>query len=136
MRLLDLIRSKEPVAEGLPPFIRELRDIGPVRVMRLQGNVGKEIGAEFTAQMKASEHDRAAFERPLLLDFAGTTDWDFSTVSFLLVAFGKRMAAHAKVGIINAPPELLAELRIAKLIDLFLIFDSEAEALAGLAPGK
>ena len=45
----------------------------------------------------------------------------------------RRVAAHAKVAIVNAPPKLLAELEITRLRDIFPIYSSEDEALAKLA---
>lgn len=69
------------------------------------------------------------FERSLLLDFAETTGSDFSTVAYLVDALRRRVATSAHVGIINAPPPLLAELAIARLEGLFSVFGSEQEAL-------
>ena len=43
------------------------------------------------------------------------------------------MAAHAHVGIINASPQLIAELEITKLKGMFSVFASEEEAIAALA---
>jgi hypothetical protein len=43
------------------------------------------------------------------------------------------MAAHAQVGIINPPPQLIAELELAKVQGLFRVFPSEEQALAELS---
>lgn len=90
------------------------------------------IGREEREAEEARETAAEAFSRPLLLDFKATTESDFSTIASLVQALRRRVAAHAKVAIINAPPKLLAELEISRLGDLFPIYSSEAEALAKL----
>lgn len=133
MRIRDIFKSGPPEPHALPGFIREVQDVKNVRILRLHGSVGKDIGGQVREWQKEDEESGAVFERPLLMDFAGTTDWDFSTVSYLVLSLSKRMHAHARVGIIHAPPELLAELKIVKLDNLFEVFDTEAEALAALS---
>ena len=84
------------------------------------------------------------FTRPLLLDFRGTTAWDFSTVSYIIQQMRNRMGAGgaggagapmgrpAPVGIINAPPELRAEFEMAKLDELLRVYGTEEEALEAM----
>jgi anti-anti-sigma factor len=112
-------------------FIRAVEDVRGVRIIRLQGPVGMEIGQEEREAENASQA-AAAFSRPLLLDFNATTAWDSSTIAYLIRALRRRLTAHAKVAIINAPPKLLAELEITRLRDMFPIYSSEDEALAKL----
>jgi hypothetical protein len=45
MKLLHILGLGHNQPDELPEFIRELRDIRGVRVIRLQGPVGKDIGA-------------------------------------------------------------------------------------------
>jgi anti-anti-sigma regulatory factor len=114
-------------------FIRAVEDVRGVRIIRLQGPVGMQIGQEEQEAEDASDAASAAFSRPLLLDFKATTAWDSSTIAYLVRALRRRVATHAKVAIINAPPKLLAELEINRLRDMFAIYSSEDEALAKLA---
>jgi anti-anti-sigma regulatory factor len=130
LRILGLARAKP---DTLPEFIRELQDIRGVRVIRMHGTVGKEIGAQAEAVDLAAARSEGVFARPLLFDFSGTTGWDFATVSYMVLALRRRMAAHAQVGIVNPPPQLLAELEIAHVESLFRVFASEEEALAELS---
>ena len=116
----------------LPSFIRAVEDVRGVRIVRLQGPVGMEIGQEEREAEEAIEAAAGAFSRPLLLDFKATTSWDSSTIAALVQALRRRLAAHAKVAIINAPPKLLAELEITRLRDMFPIYSSEDDALAKL----
>lgn len=132
MKLLTILGIEKPAPDALPEFIRDIQDIGGVRVIRLQGPVGKEIGAQVKAADEAAARSEGVFARPLLFDFKGTTGWDFSTVSYLVLALRRRMAAHAQVGIINPPPQLIAELELAKVEGLFRVFASEQQALAQL----
>ena len=113
-------------------FIRAVEDVRGVRIIRLQGPVGVEIGQEEQEAEDASQSAAAAFSRPLLLDFNATTAWDSSTIAYLIRALRRRLAAQAKVAIINAPPKLLAELDISRLRDMFPNYSSEEEALAKL----
>jgi hypothetical protein len=136
MNLAHLFRKSAPSPETLPDFIRAVEDVGGVRILRLRGSVGKEIGYKVTERNEQLERQGENFERPLLLDFAGTAGWDFSTVSFLVDALRRRMAASARVGIVNAPNELIAELQIARLEGLFVLSDTEQDALAALKPGS
>jgi anti-anti-sigma regulatory factor len=101
-------------------------------MVRLQGSVGTQIAQAQREAEEASEKIASAFSRPLLLDFKTTTEWDSSTIAYLVRALRRRMPAHAKVGIVNAPPKLLAELEISKLRDLFPIYSSEDEAVSKL----
>jgi anti-anti-sigma factor len=114
------------------PFIRAVEDVRGVRIIRLQGPVGMEIGQQEQEAENASQAAAAAFSRPLLLDFNATTAWDSSTIAYLIRALRRRLASQAKVAIINAPPRLLAELEITRLRDIFPIYSSEDEALAKL----
>ena len=122
-----------PAPHLLPSFIRAVEDVRGVRIIRLQGPVGMQIGQEDREAEEASEAAAGAFSRPLLLDFKATTAWDSSTIAHLVRALRRRVAAHAKVAIINAPPKLLAELEISRLRAMFPIYSSEDEALAKLA---
>ena len=117
----------------LPSFIRVVEDVRDVRIVRLQGPVDMQIGQKERKAEEAIEAAASAFSRPLLLDFESTTAWDSSTVASLISALRRRLASHAKVAIINAPPRLLAELEITRLRDTFPIYSSEDEAIARLA---
>ena len=121
-----------PTPALFPPFIRAVEDVRGVRIIRLQGTVGMQIGKE-EGEVEKSRWTAGAFSRPLLLDFKATTEWDSSTIAYLIRALRRRVPARAKVAIINAPPKLLAELEISRVRDLFPIYSSEVEALAELA---
>jgi len=131
MGIACLFRKARPSAEELPGFIRSVDDVGGLRILRLQGDVGKDIGPAVHARNEAVEHSDV-FSRPLLLDFAATTHCDFSTVSFLVDTLRRRMAARARVGLINVPQTLHDELEIARLEELFQVYPSEADAVAAL----
>ena len=122
-----------PAPHLLPSFVRAVEDVRGVRILRLQGPVGMQLGHEEREAIEASDAAAGAFSRPLLLDFEATTAWDSSTIAALVQALRRRMAANAKVAIINAPPKLIAELDISRLRDVFPIYAAEDEALAQLA---
>jgi anti-anti-sigma regulatory factor len=125
--MLNILFHPVPAQHLLPAFIRTVEDVRGVRILRLQGPVGMEIGDE------EQKGEAAAFSRPLLLDFKGTTAWDSSTIAYLVQALRRRVAARMTVAIINAPPKLVAELEINRLSDMFPIYPSEDEALAKVA---
>jgi hypothetical protein len=133
MRLLSLLWHAKPAPDILPTFVREIEDVRGVRVIRLQGPVGKEIGEEAREIDEAAARTDGVFARPLLFDFAGTSGWDFATVSYLVLALKRRLTAHARVGIIHPSPPLVAELQLAKLDALFLVFASEEEGIDELS---
>ncbi len=133
MKLSTILHHTPPTPDATPEFIREIVDIRGVRVVRLQGSVGREIGGQAEAAQDAAAKLEGVFARPLLFDFKDTTNCDTATVAYLVRALRQRMAAHAQVGIINAPPKLLAELNIARIEDLFRVFATEAEALDELS---
>ena len=122
-----------PTPPQFPSFIRAVEDIRGVRIVRLQGPVGMQIGEEEQEAEETSGRTAGVFSRPLLMDFKATTEWDSSTIAYLIRALRRRLPAHAKVAIINAPPRLLAELEITRLRDMFPIYPSEDEALNALA---
>src|SRR5258708_38218546 len=122
-----------PAPHLLPSFIRAVEDVRGIRIVRLQGPVGIQIGQEEREAEAAIEAAAGAFLRPLVLDFEATTAWDSSTIASLVQALRRRLAAQTKVAVINAPPRLLAELEISRLRDMFPIYSSEDEALAELA---
>ena len=130
---LDMLFHSAPAKHLLPPFVRAVEDMRGVRILRLQGPVGMQIGHEERDAVEASDAAAGAFSRPLLLDFKATTAWDSSTVAALVQALRRRVAAQARVAIINAPPKLLAELEISRVQDMFPIYASEDEALIKLA---
>src|SRR6185369_18013432 len=104
MSFFDFLSRRSSAQPALPAALREMVDIRGVRVVRLQGPVGKEAAVEAEEVRELSQRTEGGFSRPLLLDFAGTTGWDFSTVSYMVLALRRRVAAGVPVGIINAPP--------------------------------
>jgi hypothetical protein len=76
MKLFTILGLNKPAPDTLPEFIRELQDTRGVRVIRLQGSVGKEIGAQAKAADEMAARSEGVFARPLLFDFKGTTGWD------------------------------------------------------------
>lgn len=131
--MLDTLFHPAPAPHLLPSFVTAVEDVRGVRIVRLQGPVGMELGREEREAIEAVEAAAGAFSRPLLLDFEATTAWDSSTIATLVQALRRRVAAHAKVAVINAPPKLIAELEITRLRDMFSTYSSEDEALAKLA---
>jgi anti-anti-sigma regulatory factor len=133
MKLFAILGHAKPASDRLPDLIREFQDIRGVRVIRLQGPVGKENGAQADAADKAAAESEGGFSRPLLFDFKETTHSDSVTVAYMVRALRRRISAHAQVGIINAPQQLVAELEMAKLDAMFHVFTSEEQALAELS---
>lgn len=133
MNLFTMLRHASPEREALPHFIREIQDIRGVRVIRLQGAVGMAIGREAQAADEAAARTEGVFARPVLFDFKDTTACDFSTIAYLVQALRRRMPAHAQVGIINPPAQLVAEMEIAKVNSWFRVLASEEQALAELS---
>jgi anti-anti-sigma regulatory factor len=130
--MLDILFHPSPASHLLPSFIRSVEDVGGVRILRLRGPVGKEIGGDVQKAEDAAKATPGVFSRPLLLDFKETTAWDSSTVAYLIRAMRRRVEAHAPVAILNPPPKLLAELEISRLLELFPVYHSEDEALEKL----
>src|SRR5258705_858474 len=97
-----------PTPSLFPSFIRAVEEIRGVRIVRLQGPVGMQIGQEQQEAEETSQEIYGAFSPPLLLDFKATTAWDSSTIAYLVRALRRRTRAQAKVAIINAPLKLLA----------------------------
>lgn len=104
-----------------------------MRVIRLPGSVGRDVGAEADGADSEAAKTEGVFGRPVLFDFKETTDVDSATVAYLVRALRRRLAAHMPVGIVNAPPLLAAELEITRVGPLLLVFRSEDEAVRELA---
>lgn len=134
MNFLKILGNESASLEALPQFIREVQEIQGVRVLRLQGPVGKEIGGQVEAAQEAAEKQEM-FTRPLLIDFKDTTEWDFSTISYLVQALRRHLAAGTNIGIINPSEKLVAEFEIAKVESMFQVYPSEEAAIAELAKG-
>lgn len=135
MSFLDALRRQPLAQTALPPFIRRIDEAPGVRILRLQGDVGKAIGRE--AKDAESAGDKAGdYEKNVLFDFAHVTVCDFSTVSFLVNSVRKHAARSTRVGIVNAGSQLKAELEISKLESILECFPSEEEALRALAPSS
>lgn len=128
-----MLHRTDHLAEPLPRSIRALEDIQGVRVIRLQGPVGREVGPDADAADHEAARAEGVFDRPVLFDFKDATDVDSATVAYLIRALSRRLAAHVAVGIVNAPPILAGELEIARVQPLFRVFHSEEEAISELA---
>lgn len=133
MTILNILASLEIPAEGTPAFVRLVEDVRGVRVVRLHGPVGKSIGSYTELPEDTPTPPEPAFCGSALFDFEGASECDFVTVSLLVLAARDRMAAKARVGVINPPAELVAELRIAKLVPMIEVFASEVEAIEKLS---
>ena len=131
MNFLSILGHENAPREALPPFIREVQEIRGVRVLRLQGPVGKEIGGQVEEANERAEKQEM-FARPLLVDFKDTTEWDFSTISYLVQALRKHLAAGTNIGIINPSEKLVSEFEIAKVNAMFRVYSTEEEAIADL----
>jgi len=132
MSLRDLFGRSEPHPGSLPSFVREVRDVDGVRIVRLRGAVGREIAKEANEFLDAAERAPDPFEHSVLFDFSGTTGADFSTVAYLVEATKKRLGKHSRLGIINPPEELVAEIEIARLTDLLTVYPTEQAAMSAL----
>jgi hypothetical protein len=132
MMLRSILHRADQAPGPLPESIRAIEDIRGVRVVRLRGSAGRDIGPEADAADDAAAKTPGLFERPLLFDFKEATDVDSATVAYLVRALRRRIAAHVPVGIVNAPPKLVAELKISRIEPLFRVFRTEEEALAEL----
>jgi hypothetical protein len=133
MKLLPILRREKPAQDAASELIREIQDVRGVRVIRLHGHVGMEIGPPVGATDEAVAACEGRPSQPLLFDFSGASGCDVATVACLVQALRRRTASHAQVGIINAPARLIAELEIARVRPLFRLFASEERALAELA---
>lgn len=129
MSLRNLFHKTAPGPDSLPPYVREVNDVGGVRILRLQGHIGKETASQGEAYFSAAQQEPEPFNKSLLLDFAGTTGADFSTVAYIVRSVRARLKTGRRVGIINATRELAGEIEIARLTDMLVMFDSEADAL-------
>ncbi len=134
MNFLKILGHESALLEVLPQFIREVHEIQGVRVLRLQGPVGKEIGGQVEAVHEVAEKHEM-FTTPLLIDFKDTTEWDFSTISYLVQALRRHLAAGTNIGIINPSEKLVAEFEIAKVEAMFHVYPSEGAAIADLSLG-
>ena len=70
MNLLAILRLAKHPPDKMPAFIREVEDIQGIRVIRLQGTVGKEIGKQVDAANEAAASE-GLFTRSVLFDFWG-----------------------------------------------------------------
>src|SRR5882672_9596214 len=129
MMLRAILHRTGHPAGPLPTSIRAIEDIRGVRVIRLRGPVGRDIGPDADAADHEAERTEGVFDRPVLFDFKETTDVDSATVAYLIRALRRRIAAHVPVGIVNASPKLIAELQITRVEPLFRVFRSEEEAI-------
>lgn len=135
MTLRLFLHLTERPPDPLPESVRAIEDIRGVRVIRLRGPVGRDIGSDADAADHEAARTEGVFDRPVLFDFQETTDCDSATVAYLIRALRRRLAAHMPVGIVNAPPRLAAELKITRVEPLFRVFRSEEEAITELATG-
>src|SRR5712671_249793 len=129
MMLPAMLHRTGHSAGPLPGSIRAIEDIRGVRVIRLRGPVGRDAGLDADATDHEAARTEGVFDRPVLFDFRETTDCDSATVAYLIRALRRRLAAHMPVGIVNAPPKLVAELEITRVEPLFRVFHSEEEAI-------
>src|ERR1044071_3417722 len=133
MGLRSIFHFEDDPPAPLPESIRPIDDIRGVRVIRLRGPVGRDIGPEADATDAAAAKGGGVFNRPVLFDFREATDCDTATVAYLIRALRRRLAAHMPVGIVNASPTLAAELEISRVEPLFRVFSSEQDAITALA---
>jgi len=127
MRIWDILRGCDSGGK-LPPYIRAVDARGDIKVVRLQGDVGKSIGEQVHVPDEALREPGEAGQS-MIFDFAGTTGADFSTVSYLVEAVRYGKVSGTRVGIINAPQELLAVIDVAKLSEICRVYESEDAAV-------
>jgi anti-anti-sigma regulatory factor len=132
MGFLDVLRRQPCAQATLPAFIHRVDENRGVRILRLQGDVGKSIGKE-VQQAETAADNAGDYGKNVLFDFAHVTVCDFSTVSYLVNSVRKHAGRSTRLGIINAGPHLRAELEISKLESILECFSSEDDALEALA---
>jgi anti-anti-sigma regulatory factor len=133
MGFFDLLRKKAPTRSVLPPFILRVEEVRGVRILRLNGDVGKSIGKEVQDAEGGSEK-AGDYCKNVLFDFEQVTTCDFSTIAYLVNSLRKHAGHSTRVGIIKPGDMLNAELEISKLDPLFECFASEEEAIEAFAP--
>lgn len=112
-------------------YIKEIKELDKVVIMRFQGAVDAETIPIIGANMKKKHSDYV--KKNALIDLKGVTHVDTSTLAAFIEMIKERKESHSRVGLINVPETSQVYLDIEGLRPLATIYKSEEEAIKDLA---
>jgi anti-sigma B factor antagonist len=105
------------------------RRVGSVVVLELSGTFGAGTAESFSTTVQSMLYEG---RRAFVVNLAGVTRMDSTGLGALVAACGSVAAAGGRMVLAQLPRRIQSVLAIAKLVTVFDVFDSEAEALASL----
>jgi anti-sigma B factor antagonist len=103
------------------------RESGPLTILALQGRIT--LGDSSRSLLRVVEELVSAGHTHFLLDVAEVTHLDSSGLGTLLVSYNSLKAQGGSIGLLRAPRHVRELLELSRLTTVFLLFDSEEDAL-------
>jgi anti-sigma B factor antagonist len=116
------------------PFIDRFEEIGNVRILRFKGPIDRTTLPEILKIKKVLERHGDLNKNNVIIDFKKITHVDSAAIAALLIELAELKQHDKKLGLVNVTEELKIMLDIFKAGKLFMIFDSEEEALQSFRP--
>jgi anti-anti-sigma factor len=111
------------------PFVDKFEEIRHVRILRFKGAIDTDILPDILKLKNKLEKHGDIKKNNVLIDFKKITHVDSAAIAVLLILLSELKEHDKKLGLINVTEELKNMLDIFKAGKVFMIFDSEEEAL-------
>ncbi len=133
--MLDaLLSRKHGDLNALPPFIASMEEEQDCRIVRLKGNLGREVIPSVTDYLKARKSQGGdRIQKHLILDCSMVCHVDSSTVACLATRMREYLERHYEIALVQISDEFDAYLRIACLRHVFQNYESVEQARQGLS---
>lgn len=130
--MFDKIKSFFQKQPDLPPYIDKIKDYDYVQIVRLKGDIDKEMIPVIEARIEYNRSQGETSKKNIVVDYTKVTKVDSATVAFHLVRLKELQEAGYKVGFINVKQELRTYIDMFKQDYTFRIYDTEKAAVKEL----
>jgi anti-anti-sigma factor len=114
------------------PFIDKYEIIKNIRVLRFRGSIDSDAVSKILNLKKQIEKYEDINRMNTLIDLKKVVYGDTAATAALIMRLAELRQRGKKIGLINVPPDIKHMFEILKCDKLFLIFESEKEALENL----
>ena len=112
----------------MPSFIESVDEYPHLKIVKLKGWLDHTTVPEVQFYLKKAKKNRGVLNKNVLLDLKNVASVDTAAIAGLLQVLSELKQKNYKLGLMNVPETMRDHLKILKLDEIFLVFESENKA--------